>query len=79
MKTMLTATDRLVALHSGRVLAVGPPREVIDAPEVRRVHLGACGPVSATCVAPGRAREVYSRRRLYRGSSPSFCFIAWRD
>jgi branched-chain amino acid transport system ATP-binding protein len=41
MKTMLTATDRLVALHSGRVLAQGSPREVIESPEVRRVYLGA--------------------------------------
>lgn len=41
MKTMLTATDRLLALHSGRVLAVGTPRAVLDAPDVRRVYLGA--------------------------------------
>jgi branched-chain amino acid transport system ATP-binding protein len=41
MRTMLTATDRLIALHSGRVLTVGPPAEVIAAPEVRRVYLGA--------------------------------------
>jgi branched-chain amino acid transport system ATP-binding protein len=41
MKTMLTATDRLLALHSGRVLAVGRPQEVINLPEVRRVYLGA--------------------------------------
>ena len=41
MKTMLTATDRLLALHSGRVLALGKPQEVIKLPEVRRVYLGA--------------------------------------
>lgn len=41
MKTMLTATDRLLALHSGRVLAVGTADEVINLPEVRRVYLGA--------------------------------------
>jgi branched-chain amino acid transport system ATP-binding protein len=41
MQTMLTATDRLIALHSGRLLAMGAPREVIDLPEVRRVYLGA--------------------------------------
>lgn len=41
MKTMLTATDRLVALHSGRVLAVGKPQEVFNHPDVRRVYLGA--------------------------------------
>jgi branched-chain amino acid transport system ATP-binding protein len=41
MKTMLTATDRLLALHSGKVLAVGKPQEVINLPEVRRVYLGA--------------------------------------
>ena len=36
MKTMLTATDRLMALHSGRVLALGKPQEVIKLPEVRQ-------------------------------------------
>jgi branched-chain amino acid transport system ATP-binding protein len=41
MKTMLTATDRLLALDAGRVLAVGKPQEVINLPEVRRVYLGA--------------------------------------
>ncbi len=41
MKTMLTATDRLIALHSGRLLASGAPRDVFASPEVRRVYLGA--------------------------------------
>ena len=41
MKTMMTATDRLLALQAGRVLAVGRPQEVIALPEVRRVYLGA--------------------------------------
>jgi branched-chain amino acid transport system ATP-binding protein len=41
MKTMLTATDRLIALAGGKLLASGPAREVIDHPEVRRVYLGA--------------------------------------
>jgi branched-chain amino acid transport system ATP-binding protein len=41
MKTMLTATDRLMALHSGRLLAMGKAADVIDMPEVRRVYLGA--------------------------------------
>lgn len=41
MKTMLTATDRLLALHSGRVLAGGKPQEVFNHPDVRRVYLGA--------------------------------------
>jgi branched-chain amino acid transport system ATP-binding protein len=41
MKTMLTATDRLLALHSGKVLAIGKPQEIINLPEVRRVYLGA--------------------------------------
>jgi branched-chain amino acid transport system ATP-binding protein len=40
IRTMLTATDRLMALAGGRVLAIGVPREVIDAPEVKRVYLG---------------------------------------
>lgn len=41
MKTMLTATHRLIALEGGRILAIGEPREVISHPEVRRVYLGA--------------------------------------
>ncbi len=41
MKTMITATDRLLALHSGKVLAIGKPQEIINLPEVRRVYLGA--------------------------------------
>jgi len=41
MKTMLTATDRLMALESGAVLALGPPQQVIGLPEVRKVYLGA--------------------------------------
>ena len=40
MKTMLTATDRLLALQAGKVLAIGPPASVINDPEVRRVYLG---------------------------------------
>ena len=41
MKTMLTATDRLLALDSGRIIAQGKPEEVINSPDVRRVYLGA--------------------------------------
>lgn len=41
MKTMLTATDRLLALQAGQVLAVGKPQEVINLPQVRQVYLGA--------------------------------------
>jgi branched-chain amino acid transport system ATP-binding protein len=41
MKTMLTATDRLMALESGSVLAIGDPQQVIKLPEVRKVYLGA--------------------------------------
>ncbi len=40
IRTMVTATDRLLALAGGRVLAIGPPREVIASPEVKRVYLG---------------------------------------
>ena len=41
MKTMLRATDRLMALAGGRIIAAGLPDEVIKAPEVQRVYLGA--------------------------------------
>jgi branched-chain amino acid transport system ATP-binding protein len=40
IRTMLTATDRLMALAGGQVLAVGLPNEVIQRPEVKRVYLG---------------------------------------
>jgi branched-chain amino acid transport system ATP-binding protein len=40
IRTMLTATDRLMALAGGQVLAVGIPSEVIQRPEVKRVYLG---------------------------------------
>jgi len=40
IRTMLTATDRLMALAGGQVLALGIPNEVINRPEVRRVYLG---------------------------------------
>ncbi|MGD9943047.1 MAG: ABC transporter ATP-binding protein [Burkholderiaceae bacterium] len=40
IRTMVTATDRLMALAGGQVLALGIPREVIQSPEVKRVYLG---------------------------------------
>ncbi len=40
MKTMLTATDRLMALAGGRLIASGAPQDVIASEEVRRVYLG---------------------------------------
>jgi branched-chain amino acid transport system ATP-binding protein len=40
MKTMRLATDRLLALAGGTVLAVGKADEVIGSEEVRRVYLG---------------------------------------
>ncbi|MEO7057442.1 MAG: ABC transporter ATP-binding protein [Caldimonas sp.] len=40
IRTMLTSTDRLMALAGGQVLAVGPPNDVIQRPEVKRVYLG---------------------------------------
>lgn len=41
IRTMLTATDRLMVLAGGEVLAIGEPRAVIERPEVQRVYLGA--------------------------------------
>jgi len=40
IRTMLTATDRLMALAGGQVLALDKPDLVIQMPEVRRVYLG---------------------------------------
>ncbi|HYI04940.1 MAG TPA: ABC transporter ATP-binding protein, partial [Reyranella sp.] len=40
IRTMLTATDRLMALAGGKVLAIGRPQEVIQLPQVKRVYLG---------------------------------------
>ena len=41
MKTMLRATDRLMALSGGKIIASGEPETVINASEVQRVYLGA--------------------------------------
>ena len=41
MKTMLRATDRLMALSGGHIIAQGSPDHVINTPEVQRVYLGA--------------------------------------
>lgn len=41
MKTMLTATDRLLALAGGKLIAEGKPQDVVASPAVRRVYLGA--------------------------------------
>jgi branched-chain amino acid transport system ATP-binding protein len=41
MKTMLAATDHLMALAGGKIIASGAPRDVIESEEVRRVYLGA--------------------------------------
>ncbi len=40
IRTMLTATDRLMALAGGQVLAIGKPDDVMARPEVKRVYLG---------------------------------------
>lgn len=40
IRTMVSATDRLMALANGEVLAIGLPKTVINLPEVKRVYLG---------------------------------------
>lgn len=40
IRTMLTATDRLMALAGGQILALDEPSKVIQMPEVKRVYLG---------------------------------------
>lgn len=40
IRTMMVATDRLMALAGGEVLAVGEPARVLALPEVKRVYLG---------------------------------------
>lgn len=40
IRTMLAATDRLMALAGGEVLALGIPTHVMGLPEVKRVYLG---------------------------------------
>jgi branched-chain amino acid transport system ATP-binding protein len=45
---LLRATcDRLIALDAGRIIAAGPPAEVLDDPTVVRAYLGGAAPVSA--------------------------------
>jgi len=46
---LLRATcDRLIALDAGRIIAAGPPGEVLDDPTVVRAYLGGAAPVTAT-------------------------------
>jgi branched-chain amino acid transport system ATP-binding protein len=40
MKTMLSATDRLLALAGGKIISSGLPTDVVESKEVRRVYLG---------------------------------------
>lgn len=40
IRTMLTATDRLMVLAGGEILATGKPADVIELPEVKRVYFG---------------------------------------
>jgi branched-chain amino acid transport system ATP-binding protein len=40
MRTMLAATDRLLALHAGQIIALGATRAVLASPDVRRIYLG---------------------------------------
>jgi branched-chain amino acid transport system ATP-binding protein len=39
MKAMMRATDRLLAIAGGRIIAQGPPEAVVKTPEVQRVYL----------------------------------------
>ncbi|UNK39959.1 ABC transporter ATP-binding protein (plasmid) [Shinella sp. H4-D48] len=41
IRTMLTATDRLMVLADGQIVAVGSPEQVMALPETRRIYLGA--------------------------------------
>lgn len=40
IRTMMTATDRLMVLDQGQILAIGDPQDVMKQSEVRRVYLG---------------------------------------
>jgi branched-chain amino acid transport system ATP-binding protein len=40
MEVVFAISHKIAVLHQGRIIAVGPPREVRDDPEVRRVYLG---------------------------------------
>ncbi len=40
VKAVYNMVDRMVAIHSGKVISIGTPSEVISNPEVKRVFLG---------------------------------------
>lgn len=43
METVTRAADRVVVLHRGKVIADGPPPQVMEHPEVVRAYLGGIG------------------------------------
>ncbi len=40
MEVILSLAERAVVFHQGRVIAQGPPREVVDDPAVVAAYLG---------------------------------------
>jgi len=40
VRETLSVTDRSYIIHEGRVIAEGPPRDLINDPKVRRIYLG---------------------------------------
>ena len=68
----LTMSDRVAILRDGRLLQVGPPRDLYRRPADRFVatFFGECTLVPATLLAPGRCRPRPRGHARSRGDRP---------
>jgi len=69
MKAILGISDRLVVLHFGRKIAEGPPKEIVESPDVIEAYLGERFAQRAAAAADERALFVPSGE--FRRAAPA--------